>query len=120
MAENDSIDLLTAFAIGAMIGVGATLLMRSEPETATERLLGGVRPIARRAKKAAGRAAKRYGKSVSLTRKATRDLGGAGRDVMEDLHKEIEDILASARDELGATARRKMRSARKAIHRFRS
>ena len=120
MADNDSVDLFTAFAIGAMIGVGATLLLRSEPETRTERLLGGVRPIARKAKKAVGRAASRYARTVSQAGRATRDLGGAGKDVIDDLQQEIEDILTTARAELGKTARQQMRSARKAIRRYRS
>lgn len=120
MAENDSVDLFTAFAIGAMIGVGATLLLRSEPETRTERILKGVRPIAHKARKAAKRAGSRYARSVALSRQATRDLGSSTRDVIDDLQKEVEDILASARNELGKTARQQLRSARKAIRRYRS
>jgi len=117
--ENDSVDLLTAFAIGAMIGVGATLLLRSDPPTAGERFMEGVRPIARKARRAATRAGKRYSKGLGLTREATRDLGGASKEVLEDLQKQVEDILDSARSELGRSARQQLRTARKAIRKYR-
>ena len=120
MAENDSVDILTAFAIGAMIGVGATLLLRSEPETTTDRIVKGLRPIARKARRAAGRAGKEYGKSMRLTGKATARLGGAGKDAIEDLQKQIEEILSSAREELTDTARAQLKAARRSMRRFRS
>ena len=120
MAENDSVDILTAFAIGAMIGVGATLLLRSEPETTTERIVKGFRPIARKARKAALRARKDYGKGVRTTRRATAELGGAGKVVLDDLQKQIEEVLASAREELSDTARRQLKVARRSLRRFRS
>lgn len=118
-AENDSLDLLTAFTIGAMIGVGATLLLRSEPETPTQRLLKGFRPIVKEAGKATRSAGKRYGKSMRMSRAATEKLGKAGKDVIEDFRDQVEDILTSARNELTASARRQVKSARKALRRVR-
>ena len=120
MPENDSVDILTAFAIGAMIGVGATLLLRSDPETTTDRIVKGFKPIARRVRKAAGQAGKEYGKSLRLTGRATSRLGGAGKDAMEDLQSQIEDILSSAREELTDTARKQMKAARRSLRQFRS
>ena len=88
MAENDSVDVLTAFAIGAMIGVGATLLLRSDPPSTRERIIKRVTPLARKAKR-------------------------AGRDVVDDLQREIEDVLASAREDLTDAARRQLKAARR-------
>src|SRR5262245_43648849 len=71
--ETDSVDLFTAFAIGAMIGVGATLLLRPDPPTPTEQVLKRFTPLARRARKAARRARRDFGRSFELSRNATRD-----------------------------------------------
>jgi gas vesicle protein len=117
--ENESLDLLTAFTIGAMIGVGATLLLRSDPETPTERVLKRFRPIAKEAGKATRQARKRYGKSLRMGRAATEKLGQSTKDVIEDFRDQIEDILASARNELSVSARRQVKSARKALRRVR-
>jgi hypothetical protein len=119
MPENDSVDILTAFAIGAMIGVGATLLLRSEPETTSEKVLKQLRPIGRTARKAAGRAGRHYGKSIREARRATSELGAGGKEVIDDLQQQIEDVLASAREELGDAARRQLKLARKKIRSLR-
>ena len=119
MAENDSVDIWTAFAIGAMIGIGATLLLRSDPPTRTERVMKQLRPLARKARRTAQRAGSRYGKSLALARHATEDLGEGGKEVIEDLQQQIEDVIASAREELGDAARRQMKLARKKIRSLR-
>jgi gas vesicle protein len=117
--DTDSVDLLTAFAIGAMIGVGATLLLRSEPETPTQRLLKGFAPIAKKARKGVRSAGKTYGRSMRLSREATEKLGSSSKEVIEDFRDQIEDILSSARDELGAVARRQVKTAQRALRRVR-
>ena len=108
MAENDSVDIWTAFAIGAMIGVGATLLLRSDPPSTSDRIVKRIRPIARKAQKAALRAGKHYGAAAS-------ELSGAGKEVIDDLQDEIEEVIARARKELGKSARRGLKGARRSI-----
>ena len=116
--DTDSVDLFTAFAIGAMIGVGATLLLRPDPPpTRTQQVLKRLTPLARRAGKAARNARRDLGRSVEMSRAAGRDLGTAGKDVLEDFREQVEEILSSARDELTDSARRQLRSARKALGR---
>jgi hypothetical protein len=115
--ETDSVDLFTAFAIGAMIGVGATLLLRPDPPTTTERVLKRFGPLAKRARKAARKAGRDVRRGVDLSRAAGRDLGVAGKDVLDDFREQVEEILSSARDELTDSARRQLRSARKTLGR---
>jgi hypothetical protein len=115
--ETDSVDLFTAFAIGAMIGVGATLLLRPDPPTATEQVLKRFTPLARRARKAAHRARRDFGRSFDLSRTATRDVGRAGSEALDEFRSQVQDIVSSARNELTDSAREQLRSARKALGR---
>jgi gas vesicle protein len=115
--ETDSVDLFTAFAIGAMIGVGATLLLRPDPPTQSERIMKRFSPLAKRARKAARQARHEYGRSVELSRRATRNVGNAGKEVLDDLRDQVEEILSSAREELTDSARKQLRTARKALGR---
>ena len=117
--ETDSVDILTAFAIGAMIGVGATLLLRSTPETRTERIMKQLRPVARKARKAVHRAGSNYSKSLRMARRATGELGEGGKEVIDELQQQMEDVLASAREELGDAARKQLKLARKRLRTLR-
>ncbi len=115
--ETDSVDLFTAFAIGAMIGVGATLLLRPDPPTRSEQVMKRLSPMTTRARKAAGRARRGFGRSVQLSRAATGEVGRAGLNVLDEFRDQVEDILSSAREELTDSARKQLRSARKALGR---
>ena len=77
--ETDSVDLLTAFAIGAMIGVGATLLLRPDTPTPSEQIMRQLRPIGKRMRKAARRAGRQYGRTVTETRRAGREMSSASK-----------------------------------------
>jgi gas vesicle protein len=119
MRETENTEYLTAFVIGAVIGAGAALLLRPEPETTTEKVLKQLRPVARRAGKAARRAGKRYGRSFELSRDTTEELADAGREVLEDFRKRVDRIVHDASSDLSKTAGRKLREARKSLHRVR-
>jgi gas vesicle protein len=115
--ETESVDLFTAFAIGAMIGVGATLLLRPDTPTRTEQIMRQLRPVGKRMKRAAHRAGRQYGKTIADTRKATREVSSAGKEALEELRDQVEDLLSSARNELSNTARQQLRTARRALKR---
>ena len=115
--DTDSVDLLTAFAIGAMIGVGATLLLRPEPPTPSEQIIRQLRPIGQRMRKAARRAGRQYGRTIRETRRATREMSGASKEALEQLRSQVDDLLSSARGELSASARRQLKLARRALAR---
>lgn len=68
---DDKRDYLAAFAIGAIVGVGATLLLAPSRPTGARRLLHELEPRLRRARKksrrllrGAGQSARRRGKRV--------------------------------------------------------
>lgn len=111
--NSESAEYVTAFVIGAVIGAGAALLLRPEPKTRTQKLVGQLAPVARQAGKAARRAGKRYGRSIELGRRATEELTDAGMEALDQFQRRVERIVAEARDDMGHG----MRDARKSIKR---
>jgi hypothetical protein len=66
----DKKDYWAAFALGAIVGIGAALLLSSEKGgSATQKLLHDIEPALRRARRDVGRAAKR---GVKKTRRIVR------------------------------------------------
>lgn len=113
MRNNDSAEYMTAFVIGAVIGAGAALLLRPEPKTRAQRIMGQLAPVARKAGKAARHAGKQYSRSIEMGRRATEDLTDAGKDAIDQFQRRVEDILAEARDDMSDG----IRDARKAVKR---
>lgn len=118
MNERDRTDLWTALAIGAVVGVGAALLLRSgEEETQTQKLLKSFRPVQR----GAGRAVKSARKQLS---RRAQHLGSVGEELLEDgadalqsLRKDAAKIVAQARRELQDVAVSSLKEARRSARR---
>ena len=117
MRDTDSVDLFTAFAIGAMIGVGATLLLRPDPPTAGEQIFKRFKPVAKRARKAAHRVSRRAERGLEQSRAAGREIGNAGKYIYEELRDQIDEIISSARSELSDSARKQLKNARRSLRR---
>lgn len=99
MARQDN-DFLAAFGIGAMLGIGAALLLRPEKPNPRKRLQKRMRPHARKLGKSASRAR-------NAARIAARDAGTsadevihAGRELLAEFRGEVARILDEAREEL--------------------
>ncbi|HEX5727741.1 MAG TPA: hypothetical protein VFX98_19880 [Longimicrobiaceae bacterium] len=118
--RQDTTDFLTAFAVGAVLGVGATLLLRPEPRSAKERLIRELRPKAQRAPRGKGdvRAALR-----ERARRPAADTSGEavtlGKELLEEFRGEVARILNDARDELRELSREQARGARRQAGRAR-
>jgi gas vesicle protein len=119
MNDRDKADLWTAVAIGAVVGIGAALLLRAEDEPRTRRLLRGLEPLQKRAGHAMRNARK------GLSRHAA-ELGDAGEDLLHDgtrslkaLRKDAAKIVAEARRELEEMATSGMKQARRGAKRTR-
>lgn len=95
MAE-DRNDMLAAFAIGALVGIGATLLL-SPPPGGTKRILHEIEPALKRARKGSRRVR-------AETREVAREFGRRG-----------ERAFNAAGDEVRRAARRKLRQARQVL-----
>ena len=61
---DDRKDYITAFAIGAIVGIGATLLLAPSKPTGARRLLREIEPVLTRARKKTRRLKKDVGRRV--------------------------------------------------------
>lgn len=104
MPRQDTVDFLTSFAIGTVLGIGATLLL--QPERRPKR------SVARRVK-VDGKELKR---SFSNVRAGARRSGvapealtseaiDAGRELLDEFRTEVQEILREAREELRELSR---------------
>ncbi len=105
MDDRESVELVAAFAVGAILGVGATLLLRSEPSLPhrlTRRLEKSGRRLSRRAQ-AAGRGAGDAGEALAST----------GREVLHRFRGEVEELVSAAREQLAQDVYDQLRGARR-------
>lgn len=102
MARQDNNDFLAAFAIGAVLGVGATLLLRPEKPNPRKQLQKRLKPHVRKLRKSAARSRKggrvrtRPVEAPGMEDDAIR----AGRELLAEFRGEVRRILDEARDEL--------------------
>ena len=105
MARQDSNDFLTAFAIGAALGVGAALLLRPEKPNPRKQLQKRLKPHVRKLGKRA-RHVRKAGRRVARAAPAAADEAiHAGRELLAEFRGEVARILDEAREELREAAR---------------
>ena len=114
MAEQpDNFDFVVAFAVGALVGAGVTLLFKQDEETLSQSLMRELKPIRKQVHKStrsARKSAKRHGRRAA---QASAELGESGRDMLSDLRKEAGEILERTRDEMQREIRRRRRKKRR-------
>jgi len=100
MARQDN-DFLTAFAIGAALGVGATLLLRPEKPNPRKQLQKRLKPHVRKLRKSAARGGKvRVAPRPRPAEGMEDDAIRAGRELLAEFRGEVQRILDEAREEL--------------------
>jgi gas vesicle protein len=116
MPRKDTTEFLAAFAVGTVLGIGATLLLRPE-RTPRERLARQMKPHGRKLRRSASqiRGAAREGRDAAGD--FTGELVEAGKELLGEFRKEVAQILADARDEVSGMARDRADGARKAARR---
>jgi gas vesicle protein len=100
MARQDTTDFLTAFAVGAVIGAGATLLLRSQPRSAKERLMRELKPYRRKLGKSAGQISRGLRRGTRATGGLADDAIDAGRELLSEFRDEVKRIVADAVEEV--------------------
>jgi gas vesicle protein len=122
MNDRDKTDLWTALAVGAVVGIGAALLLRSADEPETKGLLRTLRPIQQRARRVATEASRQIDHSTRSLGRRGEDLIEQGAGALTDLRQDAARIVAQARQELEDIAqnsvKRAKRTARQARSRF--
>ena len=119
MADLDTREFLAAFAIGAVLGIGATLLMRPDPPTARERLAREMKGYGKRAGKTARRARKGMERGLDTARERGGDALSGGAGMVEDLRDEVSGIVSSAREEITRAVESQVKDVEKALKRLR-
>ncbi|HET7230565.1 MAG TPA: hypothetical protein VFJ16_11220 [Longimicrobium sp.] len=100
MARQNSTEFLAAFAVGTVLGIGATLLLRPEPQTAKERLMRELKPYRKKIRKSAGQVQRGVRRGRAATAEVADDAIDAGRELIAEFRDEVRRIVAEARDEL--------------------
>ena len=123
MRDQETNDIITALAIGAVIGVGAALLMRGSEPSRREKLVRELKPYTKRAHRGlrAARAATRehIERGVDAGTEFASDLRGSTGDLVSDLRGELSALVEAAGEELRRTARRTVRETRRSIRNLR-
>lgn len=88
MDERDPVELAIAFAVGALVGVGATLLLRRE-EDLPERIARQVR----RSRRSLERGARRAGDAGEVVTRV-------GRKALQEFRDEMAHVVGAAREQL--------------------
>jgi gas vesicle protein len=99
MANQDSVDFFTAFAVGAVLGIGATLLLQPK-RTPKERIVKQWKPYRKQMGKSYRQAAEAMRTGADATSDMTGELVEAGRELLVEFRKEAAKILSEYREEL--------------------
>jgi gas vesicle protein len=115
--DGDKVDLWTALAIGAVVGIGTALIVRARQDDETSELLKQLKPIRKRAQRAARTVRREVGRTAHRAADATDEFVSASREVLDELRKGAAEIVRDTRDELQKAARESVADARKAARR---
>lgn len=119
MTNENTNEFVVAFAVGALLGVGAALLLAPDPPTRREKIMKELKPYRKKLRKGTKSARKELGKRASVASDYGEELVAAGRAVAEDLREEVADLVAEARSEITATVESQLDDARRALKRGR-
>jgi len=103
MARQDTTEFLSAFAVGAVLGIGATLLLKPAPQTAKDRLMRELKPYRKKMRKSAGQVTRGLQRGRAATGEVADDAIDAGRELMAEFRDEVRRIVAEAKNELAGT-----------------
>ncbi|HEX2094699.1 MAG TPA: hypothetical protein VHG28_20000 [Longimicrobiaceae bacterium] len=100
MPRQDTVDFLTAFAIGTALGIGATLLLQSERPGSRDRILKQLKPYRKRMGRSYGHVRTGVREGADATSAFTGEVISAGRELMSEFRDEVAKILSDAREDL--------------------
>jgi gas vesicle protein len=99
MPRQDTIDFLSAFAVGTVLGIGATLLLQPE-RTPKERVLQQMKPYKKKMRRSYGQAREAVRDGSDATAEMTGEVVSAGRELLGEFRAEVAEILNDARADL--------------------
>jgi gas vesicle protein len=118
MPRQDSVDFLSAFAVGAVLGIGATLLLQPK-RTPQQRIAKQWKPYKKEMGKSYRHAAAAMKGGADATSEMTGELVDVGRELLAEFRTEAAKILAEARGELETTVQGRASDLAKGVRRTR-
>lgn len=118
MPRQDTVDFLTAFAVGTVLGIGATLLLQPE-RTRKQRVLKQIEPYRKQMRRSYQHLREGVRGGSAATSEMTGELIGAGRELLGEFRGEVADILGEARTELQEMIQEQVRGLGKNVKRTR-
>jgi gas vesicle protein len=103
MPRQDTVDFLTAFAVGTVLGIGATLLLQPD-RTPKDRVLRQLKPYRKQMKRSYSQVREGMRVGRGATSELTGEVVGAGRELLDEFRAEVAEILDNAREELRGVA----------------
>jgi len=114
MRGRDDKEMWTAIVIGAVVGIGATLLMRARQDDDEMSIVKALKPVQKGASRVAHNAGRVLRRGAHQAGDAGEDFLSASRDVLGDLREGASDIVRDTRRELRKAARDSIADARAA------
>ena len=118
MPRQDTVDFLTAFAVGTVLGIGATLLLQPE-RTPKQRVLRQMKPYKKQMRRSYSQVRGGLQHGRAATGEMTTEAITAGRELLGEFRAEVSDILRDAREELQDLVRAQAKDLSKGVRRTR-
>lgn len=115
MDRDQTTDYVTAFVVGAAVGVGAALLFAPKPPTRRERIMKELKPYRKQLEKRTARARKQVGRQAASAADWGEEMVEASRSVMSDMREEVAGLVADARSEIAEAVATQLESAQKSL-----
>jgi gas vesicle protein len=115
--DRDNTDFLAALTIGAIAGLGLSLLFRRDPPSRRERIMKELKPYRKKLDKQARRARDTIGKQASTAAKRRDAMVAGGRDALDNFRSEVSDIVSAARADLAEAVQEQVGAAQDTLKR---
>lgn len=118
MPRQDTVDFLTAFAVGTVLGIGATLLLQPD-RSPKQRVVRRLKPYRKQLQRGYAQVREGVREGGAATGAMTGEAISAGRELLEEFRSEVSEILHDARSELEHLARSQAKDLSKGVRRTR-
>lgn len=118
MPRQDTVDFLTAFAVGTVLGIGATLLLQPQ-RTPKQRVLKQLKPYKKQMRKSYGHARDALRIGADATADLSGEVAAAGRELLGEFQKELATMLHQARGDMQEMMEEQMKDLSKTIKKTR-
>lgn len=118
MPRQDTVDFLTAFAVGTVLGIGATLLLQPQ-RTPKQRVVKQLKPYKKQMRKSYGHAKDALRIGADATADLSGEVAAAGRELLSEFRSDVAKMLSDAQGDLQEMIEEQMKDLSKSIKKTR-